>query len=74
MLSSITVPRIDCLLICASITTVGLYACAIWERSVRLRQNQMYIEAAIRIVDVLWNGAGGERRTLTTRARRTPAA
>lgn len=48
--------RIDTLILCASITTVGLYACAIWERSLRAQQHRLYIDAAIRVLDVLWNG------------------
>lgn len=56
MNSTMSLPRIDTLLLCASITTVGLYACAIWERSLRAQQHRLYIDAAIRVLDVVWNG------------------
>lgn len=56
-------PHIDTLIVCASVTTIGLYACAIWQRSLRTRHHQLYINAAIRILDVLWNG-GGQRPPL----------
>lgn len=70
-----TLPRIDTLLLCASITTVGLYACAIWERSLRAQQHRLYIDAAIRVLDVLWNGASPQllqTRGRTGRARAEP--
>lgn len=57
-MNAANMPRIDTLLLCASITTVGLYACSIWERSLRGSQHQMYVDAAIRVIDVLWNGGG----------------
>ena len=66
MTSIATLPRIDTLLLCASITTVGLYACAIWERSLRAQQHRLYIDAAIRVLDVLWNGVPPQ---LTSRGR-----
>lgn len=60
-----SVPSVDTLLLCACITTVGLYTCAIWERNLRIRQQQLYIDAAIRVLDVVWNGrgAGGGRHS-----------
>lgn len=67
-----SLPRVDTLLLCASITTVGLYACAIWERSLRCSQHRVYVDAAIRVLDVLWNGGvahGATPRTRTARAR-----
>ena len=54
---SARMPHVDTLLLCASMMTIGMYACAIWERSLRSRQQQMYIDAVIRVVDVMWNGA-----------------
>ena len=61
-MSAMTTPRIDTLLLCASIMTVGLYTCAIWERNLRIRQQHLYIDAAIRVLDVVWNGGGGGRQ------------
>lgn len=67
---STPLPRVDTLLLCASITTVGLYACAIWERSLRARQHQLYVDAAIRVLDVVWNGNGAQGVQQRVRAQR----
>lgn len=72
MNSLVALPRIDTLLLCASITTVGLYACAIWERSLRAQQHRLYIDAAIRVLDVMWNPASPPR-LLPPRARASRA-
>lgn len=63
-------PRADTILLCASITTVGLYACLLWERSLRCARHRLYVDAAIRVIDVLWNGGSPPPRETRGRAAR----
>lgn len=47
-------------MVCATVAAVGLYACTLWERSLRLRQHQIYIESAVTLIDVVMNGSRRE--------------
>tara|TARA_Y100001954_G_scaffold217681_1_gene250063 strand:+ start:757 stop:972 length:216 start_codon:yes stop_codon:yes gene_type:complete len=43
--------RIEALIVCASITTLGIYACTLWERSIREAKQQAYLDALVRVVE-----------------------
>lgn len=53
--------RPDALLLCASIVTVGLYACRLWDRQLQIRQSELYVSTAIRTLETVG-------RALATRA------
>ena len=31
---------------------IGYYACTIWERSLKLQQQKLYVESAVRVIEV----------------------
>ena len=43
--------RADTLLLCASIVSVGLYACRLWDRQLQIRQSELYVSTAIRTLE-----------------------
>ena len=45
--------RVDVLLLCASIVTVGLYACRLWDRQLRLRQSELYVSTAMQTLEAV---------------------
>ena len=37
----------------SSAVAIGLYACKLWEKSLRFQQHKLYIESAVRMVEAI---------------------
>ena len=40
-----------CGVLAGGMVALGFYACVLWERSLRLRRNQMYAETLVRVLE-----------------------
>ena len=45
--------RVDILLLAAGVASVGVYACKLWEKSLRLRQQEIYVHAFVQCVEAI---------------------
>lgn len=65
--------RVDVLLLAASIVSVGYWACMVWEKDVKIRQQELYAKTIVDLIST-YSRSGTGRPRVTRQAAAAAAA